>query len=281
MAIEVTPRLAMNYAAGVQDTAPVYYDDTQDRLPVHPMLPTALTWRLSKAFPAHWPVEGFPAAVIARQVHAHEHLDWHRPLFASETVTLRGRIEAIIPHRAGTAMCLRYAALDAHGNPVFTEHITGIFRGVQCTGGGQGELPKPPGMPGDAPNAGGWKARIDIPDLAAHQYDAGSGISFPIHTSRRAAATAGFPQPILHGTATLAYAVRDVVHREAEGRPERVRKIACRFSHIVIPGESIWVRVQHGVDTPEGRYVAFDVVNSGGNHAIRGGHIEIGHGRSE
>lgn len=91
----------------------------------------------------------------------------------------------------------------------------------------------------------------------------------------------GLPGIILHGSATLAYAVRELVAREAGADPARVRRIACRFRGMVFPGTDIrlqlmerrWGAVKEGGMGVEGEELFFRVLNHEGKEAVSGGFI--------
>jgi len=61
--------------------------------------------------------------VLVTQVHHTENLEFHRPLRPGDRLTVKGHVAAILPHRAGTRVVIRFAALDEAHEPVFTEHI--------------------------------------------------------------------------------------------------------------------------------------------------------------
>ena len=70
------------------------------------------------------------------QVHHTETLEFHRPLRPGDRLTVKGRVAAILPHKAGTRVVMRFDALDETGEPVFTEHIGALMRGVTCSDDG-------------------------------------------------------------------------------------------------------------------------------------------------
>ena len=147
--------------------------------------------------------------VLVTQVHHAENLEFHRPLRPGDRLTVKGQVAAILPHRAGTRVVIRFAALDEAHEPVFTEHIGALMRGVKCSDDGLclNRLPEGPlAEEGVEPL---WESRIPIDPLRPHIYDGCTGIVFPIHTSRAFARQVGLPGNILQGTATLAFAVRE------------------------------------------------------------------------
>ena len=104
-----------------------------------------------------------------------------------------------------------------------------------------------------------------------HVYTECADIWNPIHTERAVALAAGLPDIILHGTATLALAARELLNREAGGNPTRLARIACRFGAMVIPGSIIRVTASGETPVEDGRAVFFSVMNAEGGPAIRDG----------
>jgi len=69
-----------------------------------------------------------------------------------------------------------------------------------------------------------------------------SGDLNPLHSDPEAAKRAGFERPILHGLAS--YGVAAVAVARALGQsPARVRRLDCRFSGIVFPGDELNFRI--------------------------------------
>ena len=265
-------RHSMNYAAAVADTNPAYFDDERDQgIMAPPMFAVALTWPILGHIADYIPAEAFPRELLLTQVHHTEHLWFHRPVMPGEALTIEGRIAAVLPHRAGTRVVIGLDARDERHEPVFTEHLGTILRGVSCRGPGRGEddlpvVPNPPVHPDK-----GWTATVYIEPERPHLYDGCSDIVFPIHTSRRFARQVGLPGIILQGTATLAMAAREIVNREASGNPRHLEGLACRFSGMVQPGTSIRVRRQAHSDGPRGRDLFFDVLGEDGQPVIKQG----------
>lgn len=271
---EVTARRAMNYAAALDDGNPRYFDDTRPGgIIAPPMLAVALTWPISGRFAEFWGDSGFPYEVLRRQVHYSERIEWARPLAPGDRLSISGVVRAIEAHRAGTHLVLEYTAVDGAGGVVFVERIGGLLRGVRCENGAAPEAWEGGLFAGCAPV---WESELPVDALAAHRYDAGADIHFPIHTSPAFAGAVGLPGIIYHGTATLSLAVRELVNREAGGAPELVRAAGCMFTSMVRPGTAIRVRLLGGEQTDAGMRYHFDVVNCEGKPAVSGGFLEIG-----
>jgi acyl dehydratase len=273
----VDGRHSMNYAAAVSDSNPVYFDDERaGGIMAPPMFSAAVTWPILADIGSYIQAETFPRELLLTQVHHTEHLRFHRPMVPGEDIAVRGRIAAIMPHRAGTRVVIRLEAQDANDQPVFTEHLGAMLRGVTCLGGGRGEadLPAMP-RPSNAMD-GIWEANVFVEPERPYIYDGCTGIVFPIHTSPQFAHQVGLPGIILQGTATLAFAAREIVNREASGDPTRLKSLACGFSGMVRPGTTIKIRMVSQSADQRGTDLFFEVLNEDGQSVIRNGWAFIG-----
>lgn len=272
----VTGRWTMNYAAAIGDTNNLYFDDERaGGIIAPPLFPVAVTWPAIERIADNIESDNFPREIIFTQVHFSEHLLVHRPVKPGDLLRIRGEIAAILPHRAGTQVVLRFDAEDEGAVPVFTEHIGAMMRGVACPDGGKGleripTAPRHPERPGFR-----YETVIPVDPLTPFLYDGCTNIHFPIHTSVQFAHQVGLPGIILQGTMTLALAVRDLVNREAGGDSRRVESVSCRFSGMVLPGSEIRVRLISAEHASGGTDLFFTVINSDGNRVLSDGHIRI------
>ncbi|MCG6879842.1 MAG: MaoC family dehydratase N-terminal domain-containing protein [Deltaproteobacteria bacterium] len=274
---EISWRHTTNYAAAIQDSNPRYFDDERpDGLLAPPMFSVAVTWPVLERLWDFIELDHFPREILTTQVHYSEHLRFHAPLRPGIRVRIRGKIAAILPHRAGTHMVIRLDAEDQDGNAIFTEHIGGMMRGVRCLGEGAGKktLPGTPESVGPAEPV--WHHQVHIDPLLPYVYDGCSDIVFPIHTSPGFARQAGLPGIILQGTATLALAAREIVNREADGNPERLKELSCRFTGMVIPGTMITIQFLGSAKRKGYVDLFFQVLNHQGQKALSRGYAIIG-----
>lgn len=275
-AAEVTWRNTMNYAASIGDNNPCYFDDERERgVIAPPAFSVALTWPISERIWDYIEAPDFPKEIIATQVHYTEHLMFHRPVRPGDRLRITGRIAAILPHKAGTHVVIRFDAIALNDAPVFTEHIGAIMRGVKCTDEGRGgdDLPKIPRTSGDSPPL--WESVIPIDALEPFIYDGCTNIFFPIHTSVKFAHEVGLPGIILQGTATLAYALREIINKEAGGDPFELKSAYCRFTGMVLPGTIIRVRLIRNDSNNGGSDLFFTVMNAEKKKAISGGYVRL------
>ncbi len=273
---DVSWRRTMNFAAGTKDTNPRYLDDErEDGIMAPPMFAVAATWPISQRIWEFIEAEDFPREILVTQVHYTEHLRIHRPLRPGDSLRIRGSIPAILPHRAGTIVVVRYDAFDKKNQPVFTEHMGGLMRGVECSDGGKGAEEVPQLVRLESKPEPLWSAVIPVDETAPFVYDGCTNIFFPIHTSAAFAHSVGLPGIILQGTASLAYCVREIVNREAAGDPTLVTAIACRFTGMVFPGTSITLNLQEKRVSERGSDLFFELLDSRGAAALSDGHVQL------
>ena len=269
-------RDTMNYAAAIHDNNPHYFDDERrGGIIAPPLFAVAVTWPIIENLPAFIEADDFPQEVLLTLVHYTEHIRFQRSLIPGQTLSIQGRVAAIMTHRAGTQIVPCFEARDQNNQPLFTEYNGGLLRGVQSDDSGNcaGTLPS---VPDREPLISlRWEQSITIDPLLPFVYDGCTNIVFPIHTSKKFAHQVGLPGIILQGTATLALAASELINREASGNPLLLKEIYCRFTGMVLPGSEIKLKVYAGKeDDPAGNFY-FDVINQEGKKAISQGWAKI------
>jgi hypothetical protein len=266
----------MNYSAAIGDANPRYFDDeSSNGIIAHPIYPVAISWNIIGRIQEFIVSEKFPTELLLSQVHYTEHLEIHQPLSPGLELVIKGQIVAILPHRAGTHVIIRLVAREKEGAPVFTEHIGAMLRGVECIGSGSGKesLPILQNI-SDAVDSC-WTSTLSIDKLMPFVYDGCTDIVFPIHTSIKFARMVGLPGIILQGTATLALAVTELVNRELNREPTRVKSVSCRFTGMVLPGSNISVRMIEKRKNNTATDLLFDVCNIDGKRVISSGCLSV------
>ena len=66
-----------------------------------------------------------------------------------------------------------------------------------------------------------------------------SGDVFQLHVDKEFAEMAGFEKPIMHGLCTHGFACRALIEKLVPGEPQKVRRLACRFTKPLYPGVGI------------------------------------------
>ncbi len=266
----------MNYAAAINDNNDYYFDDEQkEGIVAPPMFAAAVSWPIAENLPEYIISDDFPFELMMTIVHYSEHLKIHRLMKPGDKLTIKGEIAAILPHRAGTHVILCLKTIDDNNEPVFTQYHGGMLRGVQCVGEGVGEdkIPKFPSFKGNSDPL--WKETIVIDPLRSFIYDGCTGITFPIHTSKEFAHQVGLPGIIMQGTATLAFAVRVLTNKEADGNPLKIKEIACKFTSMVLPGTDVQIVLNERIRTGNNIDLFFNVFNDREKKAISEGYVRI------
>jgi acyl dehydratase len=278
-------RWLMAYAAALGERAPEYFDTTRSgSVLAHPLFPVCYEWPLALDLRA----KALPEDLAVRSVHATHRLALHRPPRVGDRLRTTATVVGLERRTPGAYLVLRMETVDALGRPVSTTEYGSLYLGVDCesapfpgeepgtvfpsalspSGSGQGEGSSPAARDGWA-----WSAEVPIAPGLAHVYTECARIWNPIHTDRAVARAAGLPDIILHGTATLALAISQVLSRHPAGAAASVRAIECRFGAMVRLPSRLVVRGAGREPSPTGAVVHFEVLAEDGRPAVRDGRV--------
>lgn len=262
---DLTLRYALAYAASLGETSDVYFDDARaGGVLAPPMMVIPLEWPASRDI-RETPQFGASDEERRRVVHAAQDTQIHAPLRPGMSTRSTGRLVSVKRVKPGTLTITRLELEADDGTRLATSYSSAIYRGIEIDGDDTVE-DEPPPWPDQMPD-GDWTARtVPIRRELPHIYTECADIWSPIHTERKVALAAGLPDIILHGTCTLALAVKEIVAHRLAGRPAGLKRFACRFAGMVIPGTDIEVR--HAA-APGG--ALFEVINADGAKAISQG----------
>ncbi len=271
--VQITPRRIVAYAAAIADHNPRYFDDTRaEPLVAHPVFGITLD------FPLHEPIElaaGLTKAEREQRVHAAQDMIFHRHIRVGDVLTTRGVIVGVEQREPGIYVVFRYDTEDAAGQPVITTFYALLFRGQTCAGPAKW-IDRPPAPPSStASSPGDWSVPVTIPLGLPHIYAECTDVHFAIHTERAFAQRQGLPDILLQGTATLALAGREIVTRECDGNPGRIARLGVRFRGVVVPENTITIRLEERGRATEGELCRFTVLNGASQPAIPGGLVVL------
>ncbi len=272
---EITQRKINNYAAAVSDPNPFYLDDERkEGLIAPPTLAAAVTWPIIQNIYDYVDL-GYSPEILFQLVHYSEHLAIHRPLQVGDKISIKGEVAAVIPQKSGTHVIFKLPAIDSRGNPVFTEYIGGMLRGVDCPDGGRGSENIPVSFIPEIEGPPLWEEALPITRGACYIYEGCADVPFPIHTSPSFARSVGLPDIIYFGIATLAHAIRELVNREAAADPRGIKIISCRFRGMVLPETFIRVQLVHSRFEQDSKILFFRVLNQEGKEAVSNGILQL------
>ena len=270
---EVDARWVMSYAAGLDDYLPSYMDTCRSEgIVAHPLFPVCLEWPVMLATRD----VALEREEALRGVHATHDLVIHRLIRADEKLTTQATVAGIEQRKPGAYQTVRFDTKDAAGELVCSTWYGTLFRGVEVDGGDRPATDLPASL---EPLHSDVPAKTEIPVSistgAAHVYTECARIWNPIHTDPAVAEKSGLPGLILHGTATLAHGISRIVAEEADGQPERVKRVTGRFGAMVMMPSQVHVRILSREASMDGDVVRFEVRTEDGKPAVRDGAIVL------
>lgn len=274
----VDERWTMAYAASLDDYRAAYHDTTQaGGVVAHPMFSVCPEWPVIVSSRSLSEDLGIPREEVITSVHATHDVEIHRLVRPGDVLTTSLETVGLVNKQPGAMSSLRLVTTDAAGEPVATTTQAGIYLGVPVDGDDIPDAGAPDPIDGAERTGEPAEYRVPVSAGAAHVYTECARIWNPIHTDKAVAIDAGLPDLILHGTANLAHGVTAVIDARADGRPELVRRISCRFAAMVLMPSTLTVRVWPANETGDGRRtVPFEVLNGEGAPAVKDGLVVLG-----
>jgi acyl dehydratase len=281
---EIDARWLMAYAAALGDVHAEYLDTTRPEGVIgHPIFPVCYEWPLAVELRA----SALPEGIAVRSVHATHDLRLHRRARAGDHLSTTATVISSEPRAPGAYVVTRLETVDADGRPVSTTDYGSIYRGVQCeraalpprvaglaqSPGAGGAAPEPERRGDGSPPRCDWLIEVPIPAGLAHTYTECARIWNPIHTDKAVARSAGLPDIILHGTATLALAVSAVLERQGVNPTAGIARIGCRFTGMVPLPSVIAVEGREARGAAGEGVIAFQVLGADGRLVLRDGRL--------
>ena len=167
--------------------------------------------------------------------------------FVGDRLNTSARVTGLAHRRAGTLMTVRLETVDGKGRQVTTSDYGSVYRDVGFDGEDTGAGVE--GRGGSEMPDAAVELPVTVPAGLAHVYTECARIWNPIHTDVAVARAAGLPAIILHGTATLALAVSQVLY-QAAADPRGVTRVDARFTGMVRLPSRLTIRA---AEAPEGK----------------------------
>ena len=261
---DLDERWSMAYAASLNDMSPRYFDNAEDKqVATHPVFPVCVEW---------------PALVeclrdnnidMRNTVHATHDLHLLKALHPGMELHTSATVIGVEQRKPGIYLGWRIDTTDANAELVSRTYQGNLFLGATLEGPSHWieEMPRV----GD--NTGPLTA-LDVPiEVAANLgqiYTECARIWNPIHSDLATARAAGLPEPLLHGTASLALATSAIVNELLDGEPVRVKRISRRFSSMVFMPSLLHLKTCR-----ERSRISFALCNEAGSEVISAGRIEV------
>jgi NAD(P)-dependent dehydrogenase (short-subunit alcohol dehydrogenase family)/acyl dehydratase len=172
---------------------------------------------------------------LAGILHGEQELIFHNPIPTSGTLTTEGKITHYYDKGPKGALVVAESdTFDAKGVKLFTNIIT-VFARLDGGFGGENAPPNVVAFPEREPDFS-----VDAaPSLNQPLVYRLSGDVFQLHVDPEFAKMVGFEKPIMHGLCTHGFSCRALLASLTPGKPELVRRLTCRFSKTLYPGDPI------------------------------------------
>ncbi len=177
---------------------------------------------------------------LAGILHGEQELIFHQPIPPEGTLTTSGCLTDFYDKGKdkGALVVGQSDTWHSNGKKLFTSRLT-LFSRLDGGFGGENAPPQTLVMPERDPD-------FEVEDAPTRDQPLLyrlSGDIFQLHVDQEFAELAGFEKPIMHGLCTHGFACRALIKRLVPGRPERVRRMNCRFSKPLYPGDPIKTQI--------------------------------------
>ncbi|MEZ0384649.1 MaoC/PaaZ C-terminal domain-containing protein [Mycobacterium sp. pW045] len=217
-------------------------------------------------------VEVAPVELIPRVVHGEQDFHFHRPIRPGDKLVSRGKMIGYEGLEKGTRAAILLECRTEEGELVNEQYVTCFFRGHNA-GKRIGEL-SPGHKFDDALREQAPVAKV-VQHVDADQtfrYGPAAGDPMPIHLDEEVARDAGLPGIIAHGLCTMAFTSWAVLTEVAGSDVSRLRRLAVRFSKMVLPGDDLETRIWTSDRGDDATTYAFETARVGaGEMAITDG----------
>ena len=168
-------------------------------------------------------------------LHGEQELICHRPIPLSGTFISEGRITRIYDKKEKGAIVIgENETRHSSGQKLFTTTYS-LFGRFDGGFGGEDAPRRVVAFPERPPDF----AVDALPAASQNLLYRLAGDYHPLHADPEFARKAGFEKPIMHGMCTMGFSCRALMASLTPGEPERVGRIACRFTRPLYPGEPI------------------------------------------
>ena len=206
---------------------------------------------------------------LAGLLHGEQDLIFHNPIPSSGALKTQGKITHYYDKgEKGALVVAESDTRHSDGKKLFTNIVT-LFGRLDGGFGGE-EAPKNTvSIPDRDPDF----VIDDNPSPNQPLIYRLSGDIFQLHVDPEFARMVGFEKPIMHGLCTHGYACRALMKSLVPGEPEKVRRLTCRFTKTLYPGEPIRTAIWK---TEEGRALWQTINAKTGDVVIDKGVFEYG-----
>lgn len=207
-------------------------------------------------------------------VHGEHDVYFHSPIEPGSPVQWQNTVHAATQTPAGVLVTVKLLVSDPGGRPLVEHYWSTLMIGGKIAADAGTPL-APHAFPPEASERPLGSHRTYVTGDQSFRYAGASTDHAAFHVDDEAARSAGFPSKFMQGLCTFAMCSGAVVKIAAGGDPDRLKRLACRFSAPVFPRNELEVSVYDGGTTDTGRRVAVFEAESAGATAIKHGWAEL------
>lgn len=177
---------------------------------------------------------------LAGVLHGEQELIFHNPIPVQGTMTTEGTITHIYDKGKdkGALVIGESDTYHSNGKKLFTSICT-VFSRLDGGFGGENAPKTKVNFPDREPDfIADALPSEDLPLLYRL-----TGDIFSLHVDPEFAQMAGFEKPIMHGLCTHGFACRALMEKLIPGKPEKTRRMVCRFTKALYPGIPIQTQI--------------------------------------
>jgi acyl dehydratase len=216
-------------------------------------------------------------ATDAFTLHGEHDITFHRPIVPGMTLDVEARLVGVRETPAGTTLIIHGITRADDGLPVNEQYLVNIAHGRRLADDAGAAAPDhrlPDGLRDTAPLA---CVSYDLDPDQTRRYAEASGDRDPYTFDVEEAKRRGLPGPIVHGLCTMAFVGRAVVAAGCAGDSRRLRRLAVRFSNLLMmtPGQRLVTAVWRAGRAGGRACYACEATDPAGTVVIRHGWAEI------
>jgi acyl dehydratase len=184
-------------------------------------------------------LEVVPLELFGLVLHGEQDFRFHRPIYPGDVLVSRSKMIGFDGLENGSRGAALIETRLQSGELVNEQYLTFFIRkftNPQAAGTLSPEHKFPEEVRAQAPVA---QVVAHVDEDQTYRYSEASGDPMPIHLDEEVALDAGLPGIIAHGLCVLAFTSWAALTSLADGKTERLKRLAVRFAKPVLPGQDI------------------------------------------
>jgi acyl dehydratase len=216
-------------------------------------------------------------------LHGEHDITFQRPIVPGMTLTVEAQLVGVRATPAGTTLIVHGITRASDGMPVNEQYLVNIVHGRHLAD--DAGIPAPDHRLSSAQRETIPVAQVayDLDSDQTRRYAEASGDRDPYTFDAEEAKRRGLPGPIVHGLCTMAFVGRAVVATVCGGDSTRLRRLAVRFSNLLMmqPGQRLLTTIWPVGHAGPRNWFGCESEDPAGTVVIRHGRAEIDRGEGE